>query len=83
MRKLLLSFLAIAIAGIPTFAQKTINDPNVEKRMAGSFHGIEVSTGIELTLTEGNTDEVAVSAANTVFRDKIITEVKNGILKIH
>ena len=83
MKKLFISFLLIAITSTAVFAQKTINDPNVEKRAVGSFHGIEVSTGIELTLTEGSTEEVAVSAAKTEFRDKIVTEVKNGILKIH
>ena len=83
MKKLLFSFLVIAIAGITSFAQKTINDPNAEKRTVSSFHGIEVSTGIELTLTEGSAEEVAVSAAKIEFRDKIVTEVKNGILKIH
>ncbi len=83
MKKLLVSFLVIAITGTAAFAQKIINDLNVEKRTVGSFHGIEVSTGIELTLTEGSTEEVAVSASTTEFRDKIVTEVKNGILKIH
>jgi Putative auto-transporter adhesin, head GIN domain len=83
MKKLLASFLVIAISGITAFAQKVINDVNVEKRTVSSFHGIEVSTGIELTLTEGSTEEVAVSASTTEFRDKIVTEVKNGILKIH
>ncbi len=83
MTKLFLSFLAIAFVTTAGFAQKTINDANAEKRTVGSFHGIEVSTGIELTLTNGSTEEVAVSAASTEFRDKIVTEVKNGILKIH
>jgi hypothetical protein len=83
MKKLLVSFLVIAFGNTAVFAQKIINDVNVEKRTVGSFHGIEVSTGIELTLTEGSTEEVAVSAAKTEFRDKIVTEVKNGILKIH
>ena len=83
MKKLLVSFLVIAIGSTASFAQKIINDVNVEKRTIGSFHGIEVSTGIELTLTEGSTEEVAVSASTTEFRDKIVTEVKNGILRIH
>jgi hypothetical protein len=83
MKKLFLSVLITAIACGTSFAQKIINDLNVEKRTVSSFHGIEVSTGIELTLTEGNTEEVAVSAATTEFRDKIVTEVKNGILKIY
>ena len=83
MKKLLLSFLVITLTTTALFAQKTINDINAEKRSIGSFHGIEVATGIELTLTQGNTEEIAVSAAKTEFRDKIVTEVKNGILKIY
>jgi len=75
----------LLLAGLVTtsFAQKTINDANAEKRTVGSFHGIEVATGIELTLTKGATEEVAVSASEKEFRDKIVTEVVNGILKIH
>ena len=83
MKKLVLSFLLSAITAGFAFSQKTINDPNAEKRTVSSFHGIEVETGIELTLTEGNMEEVAVSAATTEFRDRIITKVENGILKIH
>ena len=64
-------------------SQKTINDPNVEKRTVGSFHGIDVATGIELFLTAGSTEEVAVSASETEFRDKIVTKVEGGILKLH
>lgn len=64
-------------------AQKTINDNNAEKRIVGSFHGIDVATGIDLTLTKGDTEEVAVSASEIEYRDKIITEVRNGILRIH
>jgi hypothetical protein len=83
MKKLFLSFLFAAITGIALFAQKTVNDPNAEKRAVGSFHGIDVATGIELTLTQGSSEEVAVSAFTTEFRDRIVTRVENGILKIH
>ena len=82
MQKLLLSFL-VMVFSVAVIAQKTINDPNAEKRMVGSFHGIEVGTGIELTLTQGATEDVAVSAAKTEHRDRIVTKVENGILKIH
>ena len=68
---------------ITSFGQKVINDDNAQKRNVGSFHGIDVATGIELTLTKGSTEEVAVSASEIQFRDKIVTEVVNGILKIH
>ena len=82
MKKLLLSFLFVAASASIVVAQKTINDLNVEKRTVGSFHGIDVGTGIELMLTEGSTEELAVSAATTELRDKIVTKVENGILKI-
>jgi hypothetical protein len=82
MQKLCLSFFALVLS-FSLMAQKTINDPNAEKRTVGSFHGIEVGTGIELTLTQGNTEEVAVSAAKTEHRDRIVTKVEKGILKIH
>jgi hypothetical protein len=83
MKKLFLSFLLAAISAGAAFAQKNIKDANAEKRTVSSFHGIDVSTGIELILTEGSTEEVAVSAATTEFRDKIVTKVENGILKIY
>src|SRR5205814_9589560 len=77
-------FLFLFVGLITTsFSQKTVNDANAEKRTVGSFHGIDVATGIELTLTKGTTEEVAVSASEIEFRDKIVTEVVNGILKIH
>ena len=62
-------------------AQKTINDANAEKRNLSGFHAIEVSGGIDLYLSQGN-EGVAVSASKTEYRDKIKTEVKNGVLKI-
>lgn len=83
MKNIFLSSLLLAGLATTSFAQKTINDANAEKRTVASFHGIDVATGIELTLTKGTTEEVAVSASEKEFRDKIVTEVVNGILKIH
>src|SRR5262245_12588909 len=83
MKKAFLSFLLLAGIATASFAQKTINDNNAEKRTVGSFHGIDVATGIELTLTKGSAEEVAVSASEIEFRNKIVTEVVDGILKIH
>ena len=71
--------MAVLFAG----AQAQYNDPNVEKRTVGTFHGIDVATGVELVLMEGAAEEVAVSAATAEFRDRIVTKVENGILKIH
>lgn len=83
MKKIFLSFLLFAATGTALLAQKTFNDANAEKRSVAGFHGIQVSTGIRLVLIESITEEVAVSAATTEFRDKIITKVENGILKIY
>lgn len=80
--KKLIGILLFIGTGLGLSAQ-TVNDLNAEKRSVGSFHGIDVGTGIELLLTQGNTEEVAVSAAKPEFRDRIITKVENGILKIH
>lgn len=83
MKKIFMSFLLLAISGTVLLAQKTINDAHAEKRNVRSFHGIEVATGIKLVITAGPTEEVAVSAATAEFRNRIVTEVENGVLKIH
>jgi hypothetical protein len=72
-----LSFLALSVQ-----AQETIiNDPNVSLRTVGNFHAIEVSSGIDLYLSNG-TAAVAVSARDDQARDAIKTEVRNGVLYI-
>ena len=83
MKKLLLSFLVIVISIQAGISQQVINDANAQERTVGSFHAIEVATGIQLTLTQGNSEEVAVSATSGEFRDKIVTKVDNGVLKIY
>jgi hypothetical protein len=83
MKKVLLSFLLLTSLLVSVFAQDVINDANAAKRNVSGFHGIDVATGITLYLTESTTEAVAVSASEAEFRDKIVTEVVNGILKIH
>ncbi len=61
-----------------------INDPNAEKRSLGaSFHAIQVSDGIELMLTQGDAEAVAVSAAEPKYLERLKTEVNDGVLKIY
>lgn len=81
MKKVLLLALMLAAFGALSFAQKVVNDPNAEKRDVSGFHGIAVSGGIDLYLSQGS-ETVAVSASESKFRDRIKTEVKDGILKI-
>jgi len=64
-------------------AQKTISDANAEKRDVSGFHGINVATGIKLIISEGETEQVVVSADRLEYREKIITRVEKGILKIY
>lgn len=80
MKKLFLS-ISLLCTTLFSFAQKVINDPNVEVRQTGSFTGISVSGGIDLYLSSGD-EAVAVSASKTDLRDRIKTEVKDGVLKI-
>ncbi|NOT52268.1 MAG: DUF2807 domain-containing protein [Chitinophagaceae bacterium] len=82
MKKIVSFFLLIGFV-FAASAQKIVNDANAEKRSVSGYTGIEVATGIKLYLSEGTTEEVAVSASKTEFRDKIMTKVENGILKIH
>jgi hypothetical protein len=83
MQKMLL-LLAVYFTMSSAIAQKTIiKDPNATLRKVDDFHAIRVSTGIRLFLTQGTEKAVAVSAANEEYRDRIVTEVKNGVLHIY
>jgi hypothetical protein len=83
MKKLFLVLVITALSSTLLPAQKTITDANAQKRNVPGFHGINVGTGIKLILTEGTTEDVAVSADKVEYRDKIVTRVEDGILKIY
>lgn len=60
-----------------------INDKNAQVRtISGSFHGIKVSHAIDVIIKQGNDEAVAVSATEEKYRERIKTEVKDGILRI-
>lgn len=59
-----------------------VNDPNAVVREAKDFHGISLSSAFDVYLTQGNTEAVAVSAADEKSRERITVEVKAGILHI-
>lgn len=80
MKKLLFA-TGLLCAALVGFSQKQINDPNAELRSVGSFTGVSVSGGIDLYLSGGE-EAVAVSASSAEARDRIRTEVQNGVLKI-
>jgi hypothetical protein len=76
----LLLFVGFAIVAL---AQKTVQDANAEVRHVSGFHGVQISNGIDLYITQGTTEGVAVSASDTKYRDNIKTVVEDGILKIY
>jgi hypothetical protein len=55
---------------------------NRQTRQVSGFHGVSVSSGIDLILTQKNVEEVVVEA-DADDLEKIITNVEGGILKIY
>ncbi len=82
MKTILVSFAVMLLAISSATAQKVMNEDNAEKRTVGSFHAIEVSAGIQVIITKGDKEELAVAASDKELINKVETVVKNGVLKI-
>ncbi|MES2374814.1 MAG: DUF2807 domain-containing protein [Bacteroidota bacterium] len=75
--------IALLLAGwMDGQAQKVVYDDNVQKRTITSFHAIETSSGIEVIMSKGDKEELAVSVGNTEYLDQVRTVVENGVLKL-
>ena len=74
----LVTFLLLVAA----FIQAGGANAGRQTRQITGFHGISVSSGIDLYLTQKTVEEVAVEAESEDL-DKIKTEVEGGILKIY
>ena len=61
---------------------QVFHDKDAQVRQVGNFSTIEVSSAIELQLSQGPEDAVAVSGEGKENTDAIKTEVKDGHLKI-
>lgn len=83
MKKQFLLFTVFSLLLAATHAQKVVKDANATVRNAKGFHAIEISNGIDLYLSQGNEEAVAVSAAKDEDRDKIVARVEDGVLKIY
>jgi hypothetical protein len=84
MKKLFLSF--ITLVTVAAFAQEktVVADANAQQRtITGSFSAIDVSSGVDLYLTQGNEESVAVSASDEKYMERFKTVVENGTLKIY
>jgi hypothetical protein len=82
MKKIILSL--VLLVTIAAHAQKSslIYDNNAAERKVGNFTAIRVSNAIDLYLTQGETNQIAVSAATDEIRDMVQTTVENGTLVI-
>ena len=84
MKRILLSLLVILAGFSSVIAQKEkiVYGDNVTKREIGSFHAVETSSGIEVIMSKGDKEELAVSVNNTAYLNEVRTVVENGVLKI-
>jgi hypothetical protein len=82
MKKIFLIFVALFALFFAQAQIKEVNDPNAELRNIKGFHVIRVSHAIDLYLSQSTDDVVAVSASKEEYRNRIKTEVNNGVLKI-
>lgn len=82
MKKILI-VLAVIVAALGVQAQKfVINDANAELRKVNDFTGVRISSAIDLYISQGDEVGVAVSSSDNKVRDRIKTEVKDGVLRI-
>src|ERR1044072_9565582 len=82
MQKIIVCLLFV-VAGTALHAQNVVRDANAQVRKIGNFTKVKVSSAINLYLSQGNTQGVAVSSEDPKVTERIITEVSNGTLKIY
>lgn len=83
MKKFILSILSLI--SFTVFAQDTpARDPAAtERTLSGRFSAIIVTDGIDVYLTQGQTESVAVTSSDGKYMSRFKTEVENGTLKIY
>lgn len=82
MKRIGLSLVALLFTVI-LLGQKTFNDPNAEVRDVKGFKGVNVATGIQLYITQDETEAVAISAETAEMKAKVKTVVQDGVLRIY
>lgn len=83
MNKLILLFCFLSTGLFLTAQETTFNDANAEIRTVKPFRSIKVGDGIDLYLSQGTEESVAVSASRDEYRNRIKTEVIDGVLKVY
>ncbi|MEO5890640.1 MAG: head GIN domain-containing protein [Ferruginibacter sp.] len=84
MKNYFVSIIAVLFFIGANAQKKIVNDANAEVRtLSGSFNKISVSGGIDLYLSQYESESVAVSAASDQFRENIKTVIEDNTLKIY
>jgi hypothetical protein len=84
MKRLFVTYTLLLVSWVAAAQKTIINDANVVARnINGSFTAIKISGGIDLYLSQYETESVAVSAAEPEYRDNIKTEIEGNTLKIY
>ncbi|AQG80326.1 head GIN domain-containing protein [Spirosoma montaniterrae] len=60
----------------------TANDDWKTDRPVSGFSGLSVSSGIDVYLTQGNSEKLTIEAKG-FDEDEVISEVRNGVLKLY
>lgn len=83
MKKIILSTLVVFTSFFSHAQKAIVHDANAERRtISGSFNAIKISGGIDLYLSQFDTETVAVSASEEKYKEGIKTIVENQTLKI-
>ncbi len=84
MKNLLLSTALLFTAFVSNAQQTLVNDANAEKReITSGFNAIKVSGGIDIYLSQYETESIAVSASDDKHKANIKTVIENGTLNIY
>ncbi|MBX3240960.1 MAG: DUF2807 domain-containing protein [Chitinophagaceae bacterium] len=86
MKKIFLLIATILVINAINAQDETvvIKDKNVVQRtINASFSAISVSGAIDVYLSQSDEEVVAVSASEPRYRDRIVTEVNDGVLRIY
>ena len=74
--------MMVGVARVLHAQNDVIHDADAEMRNLKGFQAIEVSSAIDLQISQGE-DAVAVSGRDAETRNSIKTEVSNGVLRIN
>lgn len=81
-QRVFLSLLLLMGVVVSVSTQATNSQTDTQTRETPSFHGISISSGIDLYLTQGNSEEVVIKADPDLIND-IVTKVEDGVLHIY